>query len=99
VGDVDLGDRLEQLGTEMGRAADPDRGVIELARLLPRERDELLQSLCRQRRLDDQHLVAHRHHRDRCEIALPVIGHALVEARGDGQRTVGRKIKCIAVGL
>jgi hypothetical protein len=27
----------------MRRGADPDRGIIELARLLPRERDEFLQ--------------------------------------------------------
>jgi len=83
----------------MRGAADSDRGVVEFARLLPGEGDQLLDAACRQRGLDDQNLIAHRQHRHRRQIALPVVGHALVKARGDRKRTVGGEVKRIAVGI
>ena len=51
------------------------------------------------RRLDEHDLIAHGQHRHRREIALPMVGQARIQRRGDGQRTVGREIERIAVGL
>jgi hypothetical protein len=99
MGDVDLRNGLEQLGAEMRRAADADGGIVECARLLPRERDQLLKIACGQRCAHDQDLIAHRQHRDRREVALPVVGYALVEARRDRQRAVGCEVERVAVGV
>jgi hypothetical protein len=99
VGDVDFGNGFEQLRPEMGRAADADGRIIEFPRFLARERDELLDVLRRKRAPHDQNLITHCQHRDRREIVLPIVGHALVKGRGDGQRAVGREVKRIAVGL
>jgi len=83
----------------MGGAADADGGVIEFAGFLPRERNQLLDVSRRKRAPHEQNLITHRQHRHRREIALPVVGHALVQRCGDGQRAVGREVERIAVRL
>ena len=90
--EIDFGERHEQLGAEMGRSADADRGIVELARFLLRQGDELFQILGRNLATGEHDLIAHRHHRHRREIALPVVSDTLMQRRSNGQRTIGREI-------
>src|ERR1700724_4091683 len=83
----------------MRRAADADRGIVELAGLLLRERNELLEIM-------DQQVGAAKHewttdprHRNRGEVLFPVIGHALVERGGYRERAIGREVDGIAIRL
>ena len=84
----------------MRRAADSDRGEVELAGLLFRKRNELLQVVGRQLRARQQDLIAERDQRDRREVALPVVGQWLaVQCRRDRDRPVGDEVKGVSVGI
>src|ERR1700693_3866147 len=83
----------------MRRAADADRGIVELAGLLLRERNELLEIMGWQAGAAKHDLVADRRHRNRGEVRFPVIGQALVERGGYGERAIGREIDGISIRL
>ena len=97
--EVHPGGRHHHFGGEMRGAAEPDRRIVELPRSLPGVGDEFLQVARGVRGLDQHHLIAHRHHGHRQEVALPVVRQVLVQRGRDGQRAVGREIERMAVGL
>ena len=78
------GERLELLAAEMKDRAQPGRTVGVFARVLPDQRDETLDVVCRHRRMNPEHRRRHADLRDGREIAHRVVRHLVVEARIDG---------------
>jgi len=64
---IDAGHQLEQLAAEMLEAADADRGILQLARLLLGGGQQLLDRMHRQLRIDDQDIGAGGENGDRRE--------------------------------
>ena len=81
VQDLGLGQVLEQLGGDMQISADTGRGIIELARLLLRQRDELGHRFRRHRGMHHQHKRRRRQQGNRCEILDRVERHFFIKAR------------------
>ena len=82
---VDAGLQLEQLAAEVLEAADAGRGVLQLARLLLGERDQLLDRIHRQAGMDGDHVGPAGENRDRGERLERIVGQ-LVEPGIDGMR-------------
>ena len=84
---VDPRFELEQLGAEMLERADAGRGVLQVARLLLRQRHQLLDRMNRQVGMDHDDVRSRAHHPDRHEGFDWIVGQ-LVEPGVDriGQR-------------
>jgi hypothetical protein len=65
--DVEAEALLEHLADQVRRRPDGGRRVVELARVRPRERDQLLHRFHRQRGIDDQQIGSSPQRSDRCE--------------------------------
>ena len=100
VQEVDAGGELEQLHAEMQRAADAAGAILDVAGLGFGERDEFLDRLGRQIRIDRERVRARCEQRDRRKRLQRVVGQ-LVERRidrmrdGDDQQrvAVGRRLR------
>ena len=99
IGDVShlhAGGGEEKLGSEMRKASDADRGVVEL--LLAGELDQFLDRLRGRRIRHQQDLADLRHHRNRREILFAVVGQTGVE-RGIGGMAREHHQQGVAVGI
>ena len=83
---LDLRQRLQVLHAEVLQVADAGRGVVELARIVARQRDQVLYRFHRQRRMYHQHHRPADDLRDRREILLRVVGQILAQGHVDGHR-------------
>ena len=86
VHDVGAGHELEQLAADMAGRAVARRGVRELAGILLRVVDQLLDRLERRVGDDGEQQVAARHQRDRLEVALDVVGQLRHHVARDRER-------------
>ena len=95
----------EQFAGEMGRRPDPRRSVAVGAGVRFDERDQVLDRLRRQRRVDREHLGRGDRDRDRVEVPVRIIGNFAVKAGIDdvggsvgdeGRVTVRRRLRCPA---
>ncbi len=89
--------RAEQLARDVLRAAVARRAVVDLARVGLDVGDEFGHRFHGHLLVHDQHVGRGRHQRHRIEVALEVVGQALVEARrdrmGDGGQQQGVAIR------
>src|SRR5262245_398100 len=83
---LDAAHHVEEFARQVHGGAAAGRREIELARLLLRQRDQLLRALHRQRRMHAQDQRGGRHHRDRREIPLRVPGEPGVQALVGGEK-------------
>jgi hypothetical protein len=98
VGHLDPRHVGEELGAEVDAAAAAGGGIVDLAGLVLRERNELRQRLCRQRRIDEHDERARRDEADRRKILARVVADIGIEGRIDGERSGATEAERIAVG-
>ncbi len=98
VRELDAAHHLEQHGAEMDAAADAGGGVVELARILLGERDQLRDAACRQIRVDQHDQRAGADQADRREVLARIVADVLVERRVDRQRAGPADDQGVAVG-
>ena len=78
-------------------SADPGRRIRDFAGPRLRQCDQILRRFCRQRRVHDEQIGHYQHQRDRCEVALQIIGQVLEDQRPGAQR-IDRHQQRVAVG-
>ena len=98
VHEVDLGGVLQHLHRQVRRGAVAGRGVVQLAGLALRERDELGQVARLHLRIDDQQVRRDRHQRDRREIRDRVVRKLRIRAGRDRVGAGRAERQRVAVG-
>ncbi len=93
------GELLEQQSREMLRASGSDGGVVQLARLCLRVRDQLLQVVDRQFGADRHDIGQRRQKGNRLEVLLWVVWQVLRERAVDRERARRRDREAIAVWI
>jgi len=94
-----VGDELQVLDREVARAAVAGAAVVELAGLLPRERDELAQILRRDAFVHDEYRRHLGEERDRPEVLVRVVRQLLEHVGIHGERADMADDERIAVGV
>ena len=104
MGEIDAGQRLEQLRRKEVEGADARGAVADRARLFPRALDQIADRGDGKILVDDQHGGTGRDLHDRREVAQHVIGDVLLDVRVDGDRrrcaeqrgAIGRRFRGLA---
>jgi hypothetical protein len=95
---VDLGARLQEFALEMGKGADPGRGVVQRTRPRLRHADQFGYRSGGNRRMHGEDFTAVRDTSDRCECSRVVTG-VLVDRRRDEKRARASHHYRVAVRL
>jgi hypothetical protein len=96
--DVRARAHLQQLEGEVVHAAGARRAVVELSRLLPRQREESLHAVGGETRVDDEHERADGDRRDRDKLPQRIVT-GIARGRGDGGKRRGDEQQGVSVGL
>jgi len=99
VHDVEVQTLLEHLADQVRRRPDAGRRVVELARVRPRERDQLLHRFHRQPGIDDQQIGGGPKRSDRCEAFDGIVVHVLVDQWADDERAGVAEEQRVTVGI
>ena len=96
--EVDSSGVGKQHGAETDAAAGAGRGIVKLARLRFRERDQFLHIVRRHRLVHQDNERAGGNQADWCKILARVVADIRIECRIDGERAGATKSERIAVG-